>query len=48
MTTVTSSDEVSTIGRLNRLQLMKDLYITPSSSIETVLNDEKIEESADH
>ena len=38
------SDEVSTIGRMNHVQLMQDLAITPSSSTETVLNDEIMEE----
>ena len=40
---IVESDEVSTIGRLNRAQLMRDLTITQSLSNETVVRDEETE-----
>lgn len=43
---VTLSDEPSTLGRLNRLQIEKDLELSPSSSSSTITQDE-IEDETD-
>ena len=35
------SQNISTVGRMNQVQLLTDLNITPSSSTETILQDEE-------
>lgn len=40
----TLTGETSTIGRLNRLQIEKDLELSPSSSTSTITQDEREEE----
>ena len=40
---MTLTEEQSTIGRLNRLQVIKDLEVSPSSSSSTITQDERTE-----
>lgn len=42
------SNESSTIGRMNQVQLMSDLSITPSSSTETTVQDKQRELQQKH